>query len=344
MPSNVMIPDGGNYVTTGPVLQNVPIDTSPAADRPNYIPPSAPPDVYNQPGGSVAASVAADQAALAAPPVVAAPAAPAAAPVATPVVTPAAAPSDAGSGGQGGFDFTAGITGDPGYQALLAALNSAQGADQANLARNTSSALVNFGSVPGGLPSSLPISDSDAALAAANPYSTTASLDREHQQVLKQAQNVLAARGGFSSGELPYAMQQEGYRYGSAENKATATLVDYLNGLQEAYATAQSNRELAKANGIADAYNRAVNLYAGSVGTSNSAGSGGADVTAAAPVTMVDTNSQAPTTTPAGLNPDGSYVSPEAAVAAGVPEALKYAAAGVDPSRLKVPLGNAYAF
>lgn len=223
-----------------------------AAYQPSYVAPAAAP-----------------------PPAPVVPPTPVAAPAPPPVGTTVTGPTTAGSGppavGTGGapasFDYSAAVAGDPGYLALQAALGAADTTDLANIASRTSSALINFGRVPTGLPGSIPVSAADAAIATNNPYSTEAELKRQHDIQLRVMQNQLAARGGYNSGELSYGLQQEGLRYGGAESKAAGAVVDYLNNLQSQYAAAVAARDLAKANGLSEAYARAYQLYGGQIGT-----------------------------------------------------------------------------
>lgn len=72
-----------------------------------------------------------------------------------------------------------------------------------------------------------------------DPYSEMTQLADQHNRIVHQITNTLAARGILHSGELPYQQGQETKRYGAAEYAASNRLLDYLNSLQQQYANQQ---------------------------------------------------------------------------------------------------------
>lgn len=71
------------------------------------------------------------------------------------------------------------------------------------------------------------------------PYSTLSQLKTQHETAVRNMINSLAARGILHSGEKPYQTNVENQRYGQAKNDASNQLLDFLNNLQQQYASQQ---------------------------------------------------------------------------------------------------------
>lgn len=129
------------------------------------------------------------------------------------------------------------IQNDP-YFAQIRDMLSAQ--SQSEAAQNQSQlgqAFINFGETPQGYDPTV------AGAASNNPYSTLAQMKQAHEQNLRSERNQLAARGILQSGEHGYQMGQENNDYLQNQYQARTELLDFINGVQAAFAQNENNRQ-----------------------------------------------------------------------------------------------------
>jgi hypothetical protein len=155
------------------------------------------------------------------------------------------------------------IQNDPIYQQALANLAAGDVSAQAQAQAAARRAAILFGD-PNAIPAGWIDADT-SRLAGQNRYSTLAQLGRSHETNLRQMQDALAARGALRSGELPHGLEQENLAYGQAQYTARQELLDYLAGVQAGLAGSQQTSASARAQALSDAYQRAVEQYAGTV-------------------------------------------------------------------------------
>ncbi len=133
-------------------------------------------------------------------------------------------------------DYQSLIENDP-YFAQIRDMISAQ--SQAEGAQNTSQlgqAFINFGETPEGYDPTV------AGAASNNPFSTLAQLNQAHEQNLRSSRNELASRGILQSGEYGHQLGNENRDYGQAQFEARQGLLDYINGVQAAFAQHENER------------------------------------------------------------------------------------------------------
>ena len=135
-------------------------------------------------------------------------------------------------------DYQSLIEHDP-YFAQVRDLLSAQSvSDAAQRDAQLGQAFINFGETPSGY------GDSNVSQAASNnPYSTLAQLQLAHQNNLRNNANQLAARGILQSGEYGYQLGNENHDYLQNQYEARQQLLDFINGVQSAFAQAEQNRQ-----------------------------------------------------------------------------------------------------
>lgn len=127
---------------------------------------------------------------------------------------------------------------DP-YYMQVSQLLGAQGIqDQAQTEGNLARALVNFGEVPSGV-----LSPQQEALWRPIAQQTTAAGLSQLAQLQKQAAdarrgtvNDLAGRGILQSGEAPYQLGQNELAANQQQYSARSALLDYIAGIQQAFA------------------------------------------------------------------------------------------------------------
>lgn len=171
-------------------------------------------------------------------------------------------------GGGGGYnipDFASLIENDPSYLQLKADL-AAQGISDA-AARKTAinRAITQFGYLPdfnsldqtflgGNLQGD--IDPATAGLVDRNNeagFSTKARLAQAHEDAVRNITNALASRGLLRSGEAGYQFGRENQAYGQANYDATQKLLDYLGGVQAAFAQSERARQGELRGGARDA-------------------------------------------------------------------------------------------
>lgn len=158
-------------------------------------------------------------------------------------------------------DYKSLIANDPNFLQLQKDLAAASASDLASRNAMINKALVSFGSVPDlasaakqlGFDVGGAVDSQTAGVAANNPYSTQANLLNAHNQAITQLKHALAARHALQSGELGYQLGQENKSYGQAQYDATQKLLDYISGVQAAYAQAEQQRAMQEAQGRNDA-------------------------------------------------------------------------------------------
>lgn len=157
--------------------------------------------------------------------------------------------SGGGSGGGSGKDAAGSITVPgftPDYQSLIEQdpyfaqirdlLSAQSAADAANRDSQLGQAFINFGEAPEGYDN--PVADA----AHNNPFSVLSVLQQAHEQNLRAQRNQLAARGILQSGEYGYQLGQENKDYLQNQYEARQQLLDFINGVQSAFAQAEQNR------------------------------------------------------------------------------------------------------
>jgi hypothetical protein len=161
-------------------------------------------------------------------------------------------------------DYSALVKGDPLLAQELADLSAGGIQSQAQRDQAIKAAIINFGAVPtlGGdlagivdpLTSSLAEKNTQAGL------SLTSRLDAAHQAALSNMQYALAARGMTHSGAVGVGAGLEGEQYKQARFDATNQLLNYLAGVQSAFAEAQRQQALAANQAREGAFGRAVDM------------------------------------------------------------------------------------
>lgn len=187
-------------------------------------------------------------------------------------VSPAYSPAPDGlsSINVGGFTPNYGslISSDPAYLQLSNDLSTNGIADasqrDAALRRGVASfgiapdfSSVDLGALPGDINSI--IDPATRALADSNTQaglSTQFRLDQQHQDAVRNITNALAAKGSLHSGEAGFQLGRENQAYGQAEYDATQKLLDYLAGVNAAYASNQQQRAVALGQGASEAADR----------------------------------------------------------------------------------------
>lgn len=180
------------------------------------------------------------------------------------------APGGASSINVGGFtpDYGGLINTDPAYLQLKGDLSAGGISDVASRNAALQRAVSQFGVVPdfssidlGALPSDINsiIDPATRALADSNNtggISTEFRLDQAHQDAVRNITNALAAKGSLHSGEAGFQLGRENQAYGQAQNDATQKLLDYLSGVQAAYASNEQQRATALGQGASEAADR----------------------------------------------------------------------------------------
>lgn len=197
-------------------------------------------------------------------------------PVLTPAVTAPSTPPPP--------DYQGQITADPIYQQTQADISSARTADQARLDQARQRAVIDFGALPdlsqyGSLTGDLSgsLSDLIGQLAGQNTaagLSTTARINKAHDDAVAASKANLTARGLLSSGETGYQLGQQDLSYRQSQSDAVRALLDGLSGLQNSYLSAEAQRKASLAQAASDAAGR-IQIPAAPVGGTGGA-SGGA--------------------------------------------------------------------
>jgi len=131
-------------------------------------------------------------------------------------------------------------------------LAAQQAAEQAQLQQAIHNAIVRFGEAPEGYAHAA-LSPEVLALAQQNTDSGLSLVARLNQQKdlgQRGIMNDLAARGMLQSGETGYQLGQLGLGYRQQQYDARQELLDYLSGVQAAFAQGQMNREYQYGQGI----------------------------------------------------------------------------------------------
>lgn len=89
-----------------------------------------------------------------------------------------------------------------------------------------------------------------------NGLSTEAQLQQHQAQSVMALKQALAARGGLSSGEANYQMNNEQQSYAQAQAQAVQTLLAAIGGYQNTYVTGQQSGESQLSQGLDAAYTR----------------------------------------------------------------------------------------
>lgn len=136
--------------------------------------------------------------------------------------------------------------------ALQQYLAAQQAAEQAQLMQAIQNAIVRFGEIPEGYTHQA-LTPEVQALAQQNTdagLSLVARLNQQNQLGQRGILNDLAARGALQSGETGYQLGQLGLGYRQQQYDARQELLDYLNGVQSAFAQNQLGREYQLGQGI----------------------------------------------------------------------------------------------
>ena len=204
--------------------------------------------------------------------------------------TPAATPAPP-------VDYRSLILNDPMYQQQVAQYSADLVQAAAERKANIDQALVHFGEVPNltnaisglglspasGLFQSLQTDIDPATVRSAQGLtsaglSTVARLQRGHNTTMDNLMSTLAARGIVRSGATGVGTNLENQNYIGAQYDARQTLLNYLSGVQAAYAAAQNQYEQNVANAATAAAGRGAGGTPPSGGDGSSSGSGSGQV------------------------------------------------------------------
>lgn len=154
------------------------------------------------------------------------------------------------------------IQSDPGYLQIKAALEASRVSAAAQRASDVQRALIDFGIVPEGFLSE-DVSDLTRNLAqqsTSSGLSVAARLQKAHQDSVRNIQNNLAARGILQSGETGFQLGEQQLASAQAQHDATKQLLDYLAGVQAAFAQGEAERGQTAAEAAAEAMQRQMDL------------------------------------------------------------------------------------
>ena len=126
---------------------------------------------------------------------------------------------------------------DPYFAQVRDMLSAQSAAEAAQNESRLGQAFINFGEAPEGYDPTV------AGAASNNPFSTIAQLQRQHEQNTRAQKNQLAARGILQSGELGYQLGEENNNYLGSQYEARQQLLDFISGVQSAFAQAEQNRQ-----------------------------------------------------------------------------------------------------
>lgn len=190
-------------------------------------------------------------------------------------------------------------------QALQQYLAAQQAAEQAQLQQAIQNAIVRFGEAPEGY-SHEALSPEVTALAQQNTdagLSLVARLNQQKDLGQRGIMNDLAGRGMLQSGETGYQLGQLGLGYRQQQYDARQELLDYLGGVQSAFAQNQTNREYQLGQGILESQQTQAGQPWNYGGYSGGSGGGGAPAPApAASPDLGDLDGGAPLTPQAPNN------------------------------------------
>lgn len=133
-------------------------------------------------------------------------------------------------------DYQSLIEHDPYFARIKAYLSGESTAAAAWRDSQMGQAFINFGEAPQGYDPTI------SGAAANNPYSTLAQLKQTHDQNLLHDRNELAARGILQSGEYGNRLGNENRDYGQRQYDARQSLLDFINGAQNAFAQGENDR------------------------------------------------------------------------------------------------------
>lgn len=136
--------------------------------------------------------------------------------------------------------------------ALQQYLAAQQAAEQAQLQQAIQNAIIRFGEAPEGYTHET-LTPEILALAQQNTdagLSLVARLNQQRDLGQRGILNDLAARGALQSGETGYQLGQLGLGYKQQQYDARQQLLDYLAGVQAAFAQNQTGREYQLGQGI----------------------------------------------------------------------------------------------
>lgn len=178
-------------------------------------------------------------------------------------------------------DYESLLSGDTQLGAQNAAINAQGITNQAQLTAAQQRALVQYGSIPTGLSSSLsgdlsaatdPTTAALAQQATAGGVSTVAQLQKAYSNQTQSDNASLAARGLLNSGAYGQHANEDLSNYNIAGYQAQQSLSDYLNGLYSGYQTQQQALQQQSTQDVNDALTRIIDqINNGTVG----AGAGG---------------------------------------------------------------------
>jgi hypothetical protein len=198
-------------------------------------------------------------------------------------------PSDPGvpdwSGNPPPFDYGNAIMTDPVFQQLRAML-SAQGIGNAATRHSgVQQALGQFGEIPDltalGLDPNSPLAqmlgnDIDPATRTTAQsltdagLSTTAQMARAHKQGIGDLIDRMAAHGTLRGGGTGVGLNQEDQTYAGNQYQARSSLLNYLQGVQQAFANSQRDIQGQLGQGASDAVQRQLAAYQAGAPTSSS--------------------------------------------------------------------------
>lgn len=157
------------------------------------------------------------------------------------------------------------IYSDPGYQALLAALQGNEGAQTAADRAQIQQDAIRSGYYSDALSPYL-----DAGMQGqiqSNPYSLQALASQGHTTNVRNIQNSLAARGGYNSGELTYGIGNESQRFNQENLSNEQSLMDQINALLGGEASTKASDAQQEAQALGDATARQSSLHPVSTAT-----------------------------------------------------------------------------
>jgi len=148
--------------------------------------------------------------------------------------------------GGGGFSdpYATAIKQNPALMALRAMYEAASVSDAAQRAQAIQKALIQFGEVPEGF--DLDVTPETSQLAGENTQAGLSSLARLAKWNTDQRRDIasgLAARGMLRSGEYGHQLGEQALGFKQQQYDSRQQLLDYLNGLQQAFLAAERQRQ-----------------------------------------------------------------------------------------------------
>jgi len=204
-------------------------------------------------------------------------------------------------------DYKALIENDPFYQQAKADSNAQGISNAAQRAQAIKKAIIDWGVMPDwataadklGLSPELlgyiqqdvdPKTAQYAAQNEAQGLSRHARLDKANTDNIDAIRNQLAARGMYTSGELPYGLTENAQQYKQAATDAEGNVIGAIAGIGQSYAQAEAQRKRDLASAGTDAAGR-VATQVGSSGASSSGSSSSGSSSASGGNTAGNTSS-----------------------------------------------------